>query len=390
MRGDVDLRNISFRKLRISPRALLLLGVLALLVAGAFLGWRYLNHPPQPWLVRWKLNRYLKKEAHSGNFKVDFPFPSKAEMARPEKPSGAFALSKGARTGKEFDTLRGEYFVLKAETLRLEQSIQRGEKAIVGDTNAPNATTPPPDRTSDTNRAPKVASVTAREKTARAELEAKEQSLVPIVDDLWEFQRQWAAESAAPEGGTDNLARARVEFAGSIEQKLDNAASYEAMYLAIGQELFVAKGLLKSENPAHRKMAMTIAFTAARHALNHAVNGNVAARICEGYLLPNLDFATDTNPRSTFHQENFLNQCADLFRRNNEFNNVVRTYEMYLARAKNQARADWAQSQIATAYEDGGDPKMAIAAIRQIRDTNAYSRFFRRIPRLEQDAGLKR
>ena len=390
MRGDVDLRKISFRKLRLSPRALLLLGGLALLVTVALLGWRYINHPPQPWLVRWKLDRYLRKEAHSGNFKVDFPFPSKAEMARPERPSGALALSKGARTGKEFDALRGEYFVLKAETLRLEQSIKRSEKTIAGETRAPSATIPPSNETNATSTAPGLASVAARDKSARAELEAKEQSLAPIVDDLWEFQRQWASESAAPEGGTNNLARARAEFARSIEQKLDNAASYEAMYLAIGQELFVAKGLLKSENPAHRKMAMTIAFTAARHALNHAVNGNVAARICEGYLLPNLDFATDTNPRSPFHQENFLNQCADLFRRNNEFNNVVRIYEMYLARAKNPARADWARSQIATAYEDGGDPKMAIAAIRQIQDTNAYSRFIRRIPRLEQDAGLKR
>jgi hypothetical protein len=33
---------------------------------------------------------------------------------------------------------------------------------------------------------------------------------------------------------------------------------------------------------------------------------------------------------------------------------------------------------------------MAIATIRQIRDTNAYSRFIRRIPRLEQDAGIMR
>jgi hypothetical protein len=388
MRGDVDLRDIRFQKLRLSPRALLLLGILALLVAGAFLGWRYLNHPPRPWLVRWKLDRYLKKEAHSGNFKVDFPFPSKAEMARPKKPAADLGLAKGARTGKEFDTLRSEYFALKREALRLEQNIGRRAMAIVDETGAPGATTPPSNETNITPD-PKP-SITVRENAARVELEAKEQALAPITDDLWDFQRRWAAESGSPEGGTDNLARARADFARSIEQKIESAASYEAMYLAIGQELFVAKGLLKSHNPAHQKMAMTIAFTAARHALNHAVNGNVAARICEGYLLPNLDLATDTNPRSPFHQENFLNQCADLFRRNNEFDNVVRTYEMYLAGAKNPARADWARSQVATAYEDGGDPKMAIATIRQIRDTNAYSRLIRRIPRLEQDAGLER
>jgi hypothetical protein len=161
------------------------------------------------------------------------------------------------------------------------------------------------------------------------------------------------------------------------------------MYAAIGQELFVAKRLLKSGNPAHRRTAVTIALAAGRHALDYAMNGHVAARICEGYILPNIDLATDTNRRSAFNEESFLNQCANLFRRNNEFNNVVRTYQTYLASAKSPARIDWAWSQIAAAHEQGGDPKEAIAAIRQIRDTNTYSRLIRRIPRLQQDAGMR-
>jgi hypothetical protein len=135
---------------------------------------------------------------------------------------------------------------------------------------------------------------------------------------------------------------------------------------------------------------VTVAFTAARHALSYAMNGFVAARICEGYILPNMDLAIDPNRRSTFSERNFITQCADLFERNNEFNNVVHTYELYLARTKNSQQADWARSQMAMAYEQGGDPKQAIATIREIKDTNSYSRLFRRIPRLQQDAAMKR
>jgi hypothetical protein len=369
MRGDVDLRDIRLSKLRLSSRVWVLLGAVALLGAGVFLAWTYVNHPPRPWLVRWKLDRYLKKEAHTGNFKVDFPFPSKAEMAQPARES--LEPVKGSRTGKDFDTLRNEYLGLKLAAVRLEQAAERATRS---NQNATSVGSNQPDA------APSV---------ARTELAAKEQSLAPIVDDLWEFQRRWAVETSDPAVG-ETLAKGRAEFARSIEQGLESAGSYDAMYLAIGRELFVASHLLESHHPAHRRVGVTVASTAARHALNYAVNGNVAARICEGYILPNLDLATDTNPRSAFNHENFLSMCADLFRRNNEFNNVVRTYELYLASAKNPARVDWARSQIAIAHEDGGNPKAAIAAIRQIKDTNSYSRFIRRIPRLEQDAGLKR
>ena len=111
----------------------------------------------------------------------------------------------------------------------------------------------------------------------------------------------------------------------------------------------------------------------------------VAARICEGYILPNLDLAVDTNRRSLFHEENLLTQINDTFRRNLEFNNVVRTYQIYLAGVKTAPRADWARSQIGYAYEQAGDAKHALEAFREIRDTNSYRGiFFRDVPRLQK------
>jgi hypothetical protein len=225
----------------------------------------------------------------------------------------------------------------------------------------------------------------------RPEVEAKETALAPMVDDLWEFQRAFAVEtSGSASGSAAALAKARAQLVAGTTKKLNEASSYEAMYHAIGQELFVAKRLLESGNREHRREGVNIALTAARHALNFVVNGRVAARICEGYVLPNLDLATDRNPRSTFNEENLLNQCAEFFRRNEEPNNVIRTYELYVASAKNPQRADWARSQIAMAYEQAGDPKNALAAIREIKDTNGFRFLMRRIPRLEQDIKSQR
>src|SRR5205085_7095269 len=169
------------------------------------------------------------------------------------------------------------------------------------------------------------------------------------------------------------------------EQKLSTAASYDAMYKIIGQELFVASGLLASGNPEHRRQGVLTSLSASRHASTYAVNGAVAARICEGYVLPNLDLANDTNRRSTFNEDNLLRQCANIFERNYEFNNVVRTYEIFLSGVKNADRADWARSQIGQAYEQAGDSKHALQAYRQIQNTNNYRNIFvRAVPRLEK------
>jgi len=406
MRGDIDLREINLRKLRFSRRTLWLAAVLVLVALAGWGAWRYVAHPPKPFYVRWRLNSYLKKESHTSSFKVDFPFPSKAEMAKPSKKDAKEnAVTKGSRTGKDFDALRDEYLSLKTTTLQLERTLVRAEtEAKERNAKLEALTTQLAQAQSETDAAAKVSELqsnltTLREQIAasqkssgrRPELAANQQALAPIVDDLWEFQRVFAADHAAGDGNNSAaLTKARGEFASGIEQKIATASSYESMYHAIGQQLFVAKRLLESGNPAHRRLGVTTAFTAARHALNYAMNGSVAARICEGYILPNIDLATDTNPRSTFSDRNFITQCADLFERNNEFNNVVRTYEMFLAIAKNPAQADWARSQMAMACERGGNPKQAVAIIREIKDTNTYSRLIRRIPRLQQDAGMKR
>lgn len=394
MKGDIDLREIQWSKLRLTRQRWTLLLVAVGVVAGLALSWQYVTHPPKPWLVRWKLDRYLKKESHASNFRVDFAFPPKSEMAKPKEKSSAPAVPVGTRTGKTFEALREEYLAQKTAAVAVERVVVRSETELkTGTAQLDELTRQMAAGGAEVTNLESNATA-LREKLAalrqapsrRTEWQQKEQAIAPIEEDLWEFQKKFAAESSASDASAQaTLVKARAQFTDNSEQQLRNATSYDAMYKIIGQELFVAKGLLASGNPEHRRQGVTVALSASRHASDYAVNGGVAARIVEGYVLPNLDLANDANRRSLFNEENLLGQCANIFQRNFEYNNVVRTYEIYLADAKNAARADWARERIGDAYENAGDLKSALKAYREIRNTNDFRNLFQRqIPRLER------
>ena len=275
---DIDLREIDLKKLRLSKRTWVLLATALVVIGGGALAWHHINHPPKPWLVRWRLNRYLAKEAHTGDFKVDFPFPSKAEMAKRSDSEPDRGPLRGSRTGKDFDTLRDEYLTEKTAELALARDIARGETRLTdrksrlerltrrsggGATNGEDN----PSSLVESNITALRAEIANLEKTVarRPEVEAKETALAPMVDDLWEFQRAFAVEtSGSASGSAAALAKARAQLVAGTTKKLNEASSYEAMYHAIGQELFVAKRLLESGNREHRREGVSIALTAAR------------------------------------------------------------------------------------------------------------------------------
>jgi hypothetical protein len=394
MKGDIDLRDIQWSKLGGARRVRTLLIAGFVLVGALALGWRWLTHPPQPWLVRWKLDRYLKKESHASTFRVDFAFPSKAEMAKPKDKAAESKVPTGPRTGKTFEVLREEYLGQKTAAVALERTVVRTEQelkegaarlqALTNQIAAGGAEVSNLESNAAALR--EKLSALAQTPSRRAEWQQKEQALAPVEDDLWELQKQQGAAAAVSDAAAQaTLAKARAQFTEESERSLRASTSYDAMYKIIGQELFVAKGLLASGNPEHRRQGVSAALSAARHASEFAVNGGVAARIVEGYVLPNLDLANDTNRRSLFNEENLLGQCANIFERNFEYNNVVRTYETYLATTKNTARADWARERIGDAYENAGDLKNALRSYRKIQNTNNFRNLFQRqIPRLER------
>src|SRR5258706_15803323 len=91
--------------------------------------WKYISDPPKPWLVRWRVARYLKKQSGRSDFKIEFPFPSPAQMATalPKKGDGVEIVLKGKLTGKDFGALKTEYISLKSSALALERKIAAGK-----------------------------------------------------------------------------------------------------------------------------------------------------------------------------------------------------------------------------------------------------------------------
>jgi len=364
-------------------------------VGGLWATYAYLRSSPPPWYVRWQVMRYLKNNSTSANFEVPFPFPSKAEMA--QGPSGKNAgPAKGSRTGKDFESLCREYLELKTSAVVLEREIPEAQRDLaqfkprletlnkrLADLKANHSTNTTVVETQIKNLQQRIA---ALEKTAAAqpELDRKLAALEPITADLWEFQRRMDQEMAAAQAsGTLQLSQARAKLIAELEGKFDTATTYEAMYRLIGQQLWVVERLLKSRNPEHRREAVRLALNACRNALEDAQNGWVAARICEGYVWPNLDLANDTNRRSFFHIDNLLNECANIFRRNDEFPNVARTYAWLVRHGETPQRRDSGRVQMAMAYEQGGFYREALQQLRQVQSTNDFAWALRRIPRIE-------
>jgi hypothetical protein len=381
MDGTKNIKGLATEPLRLPRgRTLVCLLVVILLAGGTWAAWKALEK--RPFMARWKVGRYLKKESRMADFKVAFRFPTKEEMA--QVPSTPVASEPQT---SEFEALRDEYFALKIAALRLERTVALNQAALAA-ANArlqvlTNAASPARAAQRELSRLKDKVAGLEKKATLEEELKAKEATLGPLVQKLWEFQRRWIAEFEPPAVGSATLAQAQARFSSEMRVKVSEASSYSDIYRLIGQELWVADGLLKSKNPEHQRVGLTLALNAARNALDDAENGWVAARICEGYLLPHQDLARVTNPRSLLNADNFLNECAAIFRRNNETVSAAHLYESELARAKTSQRADWARSQIARAYEDAGDIHLAVQYLRQIQNTNDYRWIARRLPRLE-------
>lgn len=369
-----------------------------LLALGCLWGfWFWMTHPPKPWIVRWKISHFLKNNATPNVFPVEFAFPSKKEMATtPPRTAAKPPVTKGSRTGKDFDTLASEYITFKTTELNLVLDIPDSQAELqdikpkleqlskqLADAKAAGTTNTVLEGQVDAVKK----RIAALEKTVASapELKKAQDALVPILADLQEFQKAWDEELNTIEAiSASKLASARTEFTSDIQAKISDANSYNAIYHLIGQQLWVAERLLGSANPEHRRAGVLLALDAGKDAMNSAANGWLAARICEGYILPNLDLASDANRRSPFNLDNLINECVRIFSVNLEQNNVIRTYKILMAKAQNPAAMDSARAQIGTAYEQSGELKEALSYFRQIKDTNNFRWITWRMNRIQQ------
>jgi hypothetical protein len=166
------------------------------------------------------------------------------------------------------------------------------------------------------------------------------------------------------------------------------AATYGEMYRLIGQQLAVADRLLESEALAQKQSALVMASEAANYAKNNALNLWLSARVCEGYLWPNLSLVEGTN-KAPFTPDVLLNICDVAFKEAGETNHVIRNYEYLIAKTVRPQQTDVARLRVARLYEEVGEDDKALATLKKIT-TIKNARVQQQIAAIEQRLKSKR
>lgn len=167
------------------------------------------------------------------------------------------------------------------------------------------------------------------------------------------------------------------------------AATYEEMYRLIGQQLAVADELIENADVQQKFTALVMASEASDYARTNTANLWLGARICEGYLWPNLALVQTTN-RAPFTVDALLATCDVAFQEAGETNNIIRNYEYMIAKvSRSPAYVDLLRYRLAHVYQELGEEEKAIALLKQVKNYR-MNRVPQEIAFLEQRLKRKR
>jgi len=145
------------------------------------------------------------------------------------------------------------------------------------------------------------------------------------------------------------------------------AASYERIYRLVGEQLYVSEKLLDESDTTKRLTGIVMACEAGDYARTNAVNVWLAARISEAYLWPNIPFV-ETN-QAVVTADALLNICDLSFKDAGETNNIIRNYELILARnQRTPAQLDAARFRLAQVYIDLEEKEKALKLLKEIKN----------------------
>jgi hypothetical protein len=144
------------------------------------------------------------------------------------------------------------------------------------------------------------------------------------------------------------------------------ASSYGEMYRLIGEQLTLADQLLEADELKTKQSALVMASEASSYARNNAMNLWLGARICEGYLWPNLSLVEGTN-KPPFTPDALLNQCDIAFKEAGETQNIIRNYEYFIVKTVRPQQADSARFRVARLYEEIGEDEKALRHLKAIK-----------------------
>jgi hypothetical protein len=219
-----------------------------------------------------------------------------------------------------------------------------------------------------------------RDNAQQADLTAKQKELAALRGELAVKQKAWTAEQKDLAGQQQELASQQMKFVRETRQKVGQAGSYAEIYAAIGQELWLADQLLASQDQTQQRNGVNLAVEAIQHSTDGASDLWLAARICEGYLWPNLELADlPGKPKQNLGQ--LLQLCTGTFQRAEETNNIISNYKFFLDHG---IRVDYARYYLAYTLEQAGQLDQALQYYKQVESTNFLKHAKQRIPIVEQ------
>lgn len=343
--------------------ALLALVSVVVLAAGIYGGGtlyrRILGAPKSPEQVRKEIYSYLRDKSRTREFTAAQPAATGLEVLR---------------LTNELAALRAEFEIANTNLGRLQQELRTMRSGQPRPASGTNGIAAP-------GTSINVAPLDAAARQARVAALSKE--LQAMQERQNEKQRELRRKQKELSRLVDDAGSTYARLGKELRQGVREAPTWEALYAALGNELWTAEQWLASNELPSRRAGLDLAEQARLHAANDASSDWLAARIVEGFIFPNLE-AADAGRQGTGNADQLLTSASMTFRSAEETNNLIRTAELLIARTSSPVRADYARSQLAYLYEQMGEYPRALELLRAVKSSNVVAQVQRRIPGLEQ------
>ena len=216
----------------------------------------------------------------------------------------------------------------------------------------------------------------------QSENSAEQQRRAALEGDLQKIEREWEAARVEAARRQEELSNQEDTYIRSVREQMAGIRSYETLYRLVGEQLATADRLLAEPDVARRRMGVKIAREACGHVNSDSVDVWLAARICEAYFWPNLDWV-DPTPGSTERALELLETARRVFFNTHETNSVLTNYHLLQARAPNPRAADTYRVQLADWLEEKRNLKHAAEILDEIRDAEVLASAKERITRVK-------
>ncbi len=168
-----------------------------------------------------------------------------------------------------------------------------------------------------------------------------------------------------------------------LEPRYEAPLDYKTVYRNIGEDLIIADQLINGTIERDQILGMKMITDLCDVAIDVAVDPWLAARISDGYLIPNLD-KIEEKPKNGPGREVFMIRARKIYKEAEETDRLIALGKSYLAQNPPVDRADRIRWSLGRELEQKGETKEALKYFREISHSSLTNEANKRITSLEQ------